>query len=64
MSLKLYARFIADLEIRGRCEYGGIIELNGKDRETTSPNLLGRLIARELSLDAESVQVTHWSRLH
>lgn len=64
MSLKLYARFVADLGNTGGREYSGIVELEGHDRMPTHPAVLNGLIARDLCLDAESVQVLHWSRLH
>jgi hypothetical protein len=64
MSLKIYARFIADVGHAGGREYSGIVELEGQDRLPTQPSLLNTLIARDLSLDAAAVQVLHWSRLH
>jgi hypothetical protein len=64
MSLKLYARFTADLGHTGGREYSGIVELDEQDRREIHPAILRARIARDLSLDANAVQVLHWSRLH
>ena len=64
MSLKLYARFIADLGQTGGREYSGIVELDEQDRVPIHPGILTARIARDLSLDATAVRVLHWSRLH
>ena len=64
MSLKLYARFIADLGQTGGREYSGIVELEGQDRMKIHSGILTARIARDLSLDATAVRVLHWSRLH
>ena len=64
MSMKFYTRFVANLGSEGVREYSGIVELDRQERVPTDPRLLSQLIARDLSLDAEEVQVLHWSRLH
>jgi hypothetical protein len=64
MSVKFYARFVADLGRKGPSEYTGIVELAPQDHIPTDPQRIARLLAADLDLEAEEIRVLQWSRLH
>lgn len=65
MEMKFYAQFsVDDAELPSESLFSGIVELRDGQLENVSPALLERVLADNFHIDADSVQLVTWSRLH
>ena len=64
MTVKFYARFVADIGQKGPSEYTGIVELGLRDAVPTDPQRIAGLLARDLDIEVDDIRVLQWSRLH
>lgn len=65
MEMKFYAQFsVDDIGSNSDSLFSGIVELREGQIEDVSPALLERVLADNFQIDADSVQLVTWSRLH
>ncbi|MEL7024062.1 MAG: hypothetical protein AAGL69_09975 [Pseudomonadota bacterium] len=63
--MKFYAQFsVDDIGSNSDSLFSGIVELREGQIEDVSPALLERVLADNFQIDADSVQLVTWSRLH
>ncbi|MEL7311379.1 MAG: hypothetical protein AAFN07_07710 [Pseudomonadota bacterium] len=63
--MKFYAQFsVDDIGSSSDSLFSGIVELREGQIEDVSPALLERVLADNFQIDADSVQLVTWSRLH
>lgn len=65
MEMKFYAQFaVDDPGMLTDNMFSGIVELTDGQMDDVSPALLERVLADNFQIDADSVQLVTWSRLH
>jgi hypothetical protein len=65
MRAKYYTRFLLRSDDQGYAdEYSGVVEVNSGVEQVLDPREIERLLARNFELEAESVELLNWSRLH
>ena len=65
MSAKYYTQFLlTDAQYADGNEFSGIVELSRAPSKELEPQYIEGLLARQFELDADSVQLISWSRLH
>ncbi len=65
MAAKYYTQFLlTDAPYVDGNEFSGIVELSQAPGREMEPQVIEGLLASKFELDAESVQLISWSRLH
>ena len=65
MSAKYYTHFLlTEASYHGCSEFSGVVELNSVTNRPLEIQEIEELLARNFEVDADDVQVLHWSRLH
>ncbi len=65
MAAKYYTQFLlTDAPYVDGNEFSGIVELNQAPARDLEPRMIEGLLASKFELDADSVQLISWSRLH
>lgn len=65
MRAKYYTRFLLRSEDQGYAdEYSGVVEVSARVEQVLCPKEIEELLAQNFELEAESVELLNWSRLH
>ena len=65
MRAKYYTRFLLRSAAQGFAdEYSGVVELNQGVNQVLDPREIEFLLAKNFEMDADSVELLNWSRLH
>lgn len=65
MAAKYYTQFLlTDAHYADSNEFSGIVELTKAPQKDLEPRFIEGLLANKFELDADSVQLISWSRLH
>jgi hypothetical protein len=65
MRAKYYTRFLLRSEDQGYAdEYSGVVEVSARVEQVLCPKEIEELLAQNFQLEAESVELLNWSRLH
>jgi hypothetical protein len=65
MRAKFYTRFLLRSDDQGYAdEYSGVVEVNGGVEQVLDPQEIETLLAQNFEIEADSVELLNWSRLH